>query len=123
MGDRILVVDDESGPREGLRRLLEAWGYDSEAASSADQALARIDRDPPSAVITDLVMPGMDGLEFVRRLKEHYGIPVIVFAVREGSSPLARVPSCPPLLIHPEPLLHATPFTTRRAACPQGGYG
>ncbi len=80
MGDRILVVDDESGAREGLRRLLQAWGYDTEAAGSADEALVRIERDPPSAVITDLVMPGIDGLEFVRRLKERYAIPVIVFS-------------------------------------------
>ena len=80
MGDRILVVDDESGAREGLRRLLQAWGYDTDAAASADDALVRIERDPPNAVITDLVMPGIDGLEFVRRLKERYGIPVIVFS-------------------------------------------
>ena len=39
MGDRILVVDDEPGAREGLRRLLQAWGYDSDAAASADEAL------------------------------------------------------------------------------------
>jgi DNA-binding NtrC family response regulator len=73
-------VDDESGAREGLRRLLQAWGYDTDAAASADDALVRIERDPPNAVITDLVMPGIDGLEFVRRLKERYGIPVIVFS-------------------------------------------
>ena len=80
MGDRILVVDDESGAREGLRRLLQAWGYDTDAASSADDALEQIERRPPTAVITDLVMPGIDGLEFVRRLKEQYAIPVIVFS-------------------------------------------
>ena len=80
MGDRILVVDDESGAREGLRRLLEAWGYEAETAASADEALARIERDSPSAVITDLVMPGIDGLEFVRRLQNQYAIPVIVFS-------------------------------------------
>src|SRR5262245_35383012 len=80
MGDRILVVDDESGAREGLRRLLEAWGYESAAAASADEALTRIERDRPSAVITDLVMPGIDGLEFVRQLREQHGIPVIVFS-------------------------------------------
>jgi hypothetical protein len=40
-----------------------------------------------------------------------------------GLMPVARVPSGSPLLLHPEPLLHATSFTTRRATCPQGGYG
>ena len=80
MGDRILVVDDESGAREGLRRLLQAWGYESEAAASADEALVRTERERPSTVITDLVMPGIDGLEFVRRLQEQYAIPVIVFS-------------------------------------------
>jgi DNA-binding NtrC family response regulator len=73
-------VDDEPGAREGLRRLLQAWGYTSDAAASADEALTRIERDPPSAVITDLVMPGIDGLEFVRRLTGQYAIPVIVFS-------------------------------------------
>ncbi len=80
MGDRILVVDDEPGAREGLRRLLQAWGYDSEAAGSAEEALVRIDKEAPSAVITDLVMPGIDGLEFVRRLRERTTIPIIVFS-------------------------------------------
>ncbi len=80
MGDRILVVDDEAGAREGLRRLLQAWGYDSDTAGSADEALGRIEHDPPTAVITDMVMPGIDGLEFVRRLKDQYSIPVIVFS-------------------------------------------
>jgi DNA-binding NtrC family response regulator len=80
MGDRILVVDDESGAREGLRRLLEAWGYTAETAGSAEDALARIEKNLPSAVITDLVMPGIDGLEFVRRLQSQYAIPVIVFS-------------------------------------------
>src|SRR5262245_41685053 len=79
MGDRILVVDDESGIREGLRRLLEAWGYNAETAASADDALVRIEKERPSAVITDLVMPGIDGLEFVRRLQQ-YSVPVIVFS-------------------------------------------
>ena len=79
MGDRILVVDDESGIREGLRRLLEAWGYNAETAASADDALVRIEKERPSAVITDLVMPGIDGLEFVRRLQQ-FSVPVIVFS-------------------------------------------
>ncbi|HEX6852894.1 MAG TPA: sigma-54 dependent transcriptional regulator [Candidatus Polarisedimenticolaceae bacterium] len=80
MAERILVVDDESGPREGLRRLLEAWGYDTASAASADEALEQIERERPSAVITDLVMPGMDGLEFVRRVHLEHALPVVVFS-------------------------------------------
>ena len=80
MAERILVVDDESGPREGLRRLLEAWGYDTATAASADEALEQIERERPSAVITDLVMPGLDALEFVRRVHLEHAIPVVVFS-------------------------------------------
>jgi DNA-binding NtrC family response regulator len=78
MTDRILVVDDEPGSREGLQRLLEAWGYQCDAAASAEEALDKIDEGGPTAVITDLVMPKVDGLEFIRRLKADSPIPVIV---------------------------------------------
>jgi len=76
--DWILVVDDEAGCREGLRRLLEAWGYSARTAASADEALELLTDGGLSAVITDLVMPGIDGLEFIRRLKNDYPVPVIV---------------------------------------------
>ena len=59
MSDRILVVDDEEGSREGLRRLLEAWGYRAETAVSGEEALRKVQRGGPTAVITDLVMPGL----------------------------------------------------------------
>ena len=78
MADRILVVDDEAGSREGLSRLLEAWGYETSTAGSAEEALAQLDRSRPNAVITDLVMPGIDGLELIRRLQAEYPVPVIV---------------------------------------------
>ena len=78
MVDHILVVDDEPGSREGLRRLLQAWGYEADTASSGEEALARIEGVGPSAVITDLVMPGMDGMRVVQRLQSDYPVPVIV---------------------------------------------
>jgi DNA-binding NtrC family response regulator len=78
MSDLILVVDDEAGCREGLRRLLEAWGYRTQTAGSAEEALRHLEKSRPNAVITDLVMPGIDGLEFIRRLKMDHPVPVIV---------------------------------------------
>ena len=50
MDNRILVVDDEAGSREGLRRLLVAWGYEAEAASSGEEALERLKEDAPTAI-------------------------------------------------------------------------
>jgi DNA-binding NtrC family response regulator len=78
MSDRILVVDDEAGSRDGLSRLLEAWDYETSTAASAEEALELLERDRVSAVITDLVMPGIDGLEFIRRLQADFPLPVIV---------------------------------------------
>jgi DNA-binding NtrC family response regulator len=78
MHDRILVVDDEAGSREGLRRLLEAWGYETETAVSGEEALTRIETGGHTAVITDLVMPGLGGLELIRRLQGFYPVPIIV---------------------------------------------
>jgi len=80
MSDKILVVDDEPGSREGLRRLLQAWGYEAETAGSGEEALARLEAGGPTAVITDLVMPGLGGLEFVGRLLSDYPMPVIVLS-------------------------------------------
>jgi len=80
MGDTILVVDDEPGSREGLRRLLHAWGYEAETAGSGEEALGRLKAGGPTAVITDLVMPGLGGLEFVGRLLSEYPMPVIVLS-------------------------------------------
>ena len=78
MHDRILIVDDEAGSREGLRRLLEAWGYETETSASGEDALARVEKGAHTAVITDLVMPGLGGLELIRRLQKFYPLPIIV---------------------------------------------
>ena len=78
MDNRILVVDDEAGSREGLRRLLVAWGYEAQAASSGEEALELLKENPPTAVITDLVMPGMDGLELLRKVQAECPVPIVV---------------------------------------------
>ena len=71
-------MDDEAGSREGLRRLLEAWGYETETSASGEDALARVESGAHTAVITDLVMPGVGGLELIRRLQKFYPVPIIV---------------------------------------------
>ncbi len=67
---RILAVDDQRYFRELLEGLLREEGYEVETVSSAEEALGRLDREEFDVVITDLVMPGVDGTELVGRIKE-----------------------------------------------------
>jgi DNA-binding NtrC family response regulator len=66
---RVLVVDDELPEREGLARLIAQWSYDVEAAGSSEEALSLTERFRPAVVITDLILPGTDGLDLLRQLK------------------------------------------------------
>jgi signal transduction histidine kinase/DNA-binding response OmpR family regulator len=76
---RILVVDDEAGARMALVHLLEQSGYTLDSAEDGFTALRIAAEHPPDLVITDLRMPGMDGVELLSRLKERdREVPVIV---------------------------------------------
>ena len=67
---KILVVDDERAVRESLRRALELEGYQVDLAEDGEEALRRIvGMAAPDAVILDVLMPGIDGLEVCRRLR------------------------------------------------------
>ncbi len=81
---KILVVDDERAVRESLRRALELEGYEVDLAEDGEQALERL--GPTSvadAVILDVLMPGIDGLEVCRRLRaERNGVPVLMLTAR-----------------------------------------
>jgi len=67
---KILVVDDEPAEREGLARLVGQWGYEVETAASGEEALNLVETQHPAVVLTDLVLPEMDGLTLLQRLKE-----------------------------------------------------
>ncbi len=64
---RVLVVDDEENIRLVLRTLLRKHGYEVEVAPSAEEALALLERFGPDFVIADVRMPGMSGIELLRR--------------------------------------------------------
>jgi DNA-binding NtrC family response regulator len=65
---KVLVVDDDPATRDGLTALLETWGYTASAAADGKKALEICNRELPHAVVTDLMMPGMTGLDFVETL-------------------------------------------------------
>jgi two-component system nitrogen regulation response regulator NtrX len=79
MEGRILIVDDDSGVRNVLRRILGSAGYAVQEAGDAFQALDLLDAQPPDAALLDLKMPGMDGLGLLANLRQRgLEIPVVV---------------------------------------------
>jgi adenylate cyclase len=85
---RILVVDDVADNVEILRMRLSALGYEVIVAEDGEQALAKVAADLPDLVLLDIMMPKIDGLEVVRRLKADAGLPFIpVILVTAKASP------------------------------------
>src|ERR1700730_17724644 len=68
--ERVLIVEDEPAARNGLEQLVRSWGFVAESASDGREALEKVTTFRPAVVSTDLVMPGMDGLELLRALNE-----------------------------------------------------
>src|SRR6266487_2332068 len=78
---RILIVDDDPGTVASLSRAFALEGYEATTAPSAARALERLQAGPVDAILSDLVMPGMDGLELLGRLREQApGVPVILMS-------------------------------------------
>jgi two-component system, OmpR family, response regulator MprA len=84
---RLLVVDDDPGVRDSLRRSLTFNGYQVDLAEDGQRALAAIAMHRPDAVVLDVMMPGLDGLETCRRLRAAgEDIPVLMLTAREAIS-------------------------------------
>lgn len=81
--EKILIVDDESSARLGLADLLSNWNYSTESAEDGEKALALVLQFNPSVVITDLIMPVMDGLSLLKKLRQnHPEISVIMLTAQ-----------------------------------------
>ncbi len=82
---KVLVVDDEENARLALSRLLSQEGYQVGSASNGLEALACLKQDRPHLVITDINMPDMDGMEFLRELAKSFpSIQVIMITAYGG---------------------------------------
>ena len=81
MVQRIMVVDDDSNLRRALKYRLEREKYDVELAADGSEALLKVNAERPDAIILDLAMPKMNGLQFLHRLRDDprmLSIPVII---------------------------------------------
>ena len=101
---RVLVIDDDPGVRDYLEALVSRQGYEVRAVGSGEEALGTLDDSRPDLVTLDVVLPGIDGLDTLRRLKQRLpDVPVvmlsghgqartIVEAMRLGASDFLRKP-------------------------------
>ena len=83
--ERVLIVEDDAATRVGLGELVRAWGYDTDEAPSAEDALSRLAQFRPSIVVSDLVMPGMSGLDLLRELRDQLTDMAFVILTAQGS--------------------------------------
>ena len=84
---RILVVDDDRAVRESLRRSLSFNGYSVDLAQDGLEALDAIANDRPDALVLDVMMPRLDGLEVCRQLRSTGDdLPILVLTARDSVS-------------------------------------
>src|SRR3954465_9906657 len=82
---RVLVVDDDRAVRESLRRSLEFNGYDVALAADGADALAGIAHSAPDAVVMDVMMPRLDGIEATKALRSAGNdLPILVLTARDS---------------------------------------
>lgn len=110
---RILVVDDDKGERDLFARIIKLDQYDVKIANSAKEALAKLKKDSFNLVLTDIVMPQMDGIQLLTKIKKDYSSTIVVMitgqasmetaieALRKGAYDYIRKP-----LTHKDELLH-----------------
>ena len=78
----ILLVDDDALMRRSLAFNLEQAGFRTSTAANAEDALALARQNPPDLVLLDIGLPGMDGLDAIKRFKEQFRAPVIFVTAR-----------------------------------------
>jgi len=110
--ERILIVDDDRAQASTLARILQLEGYRTRAAESGREALSALEEEPADLLLTDLKMPGMDGMELFRQVKAqrpdlpvfivtaHGSIETALEAVREGIADFVSKPVVAEELIH-----------------------
>ena len=90
MNRHILIVEDDLAVRDSMAEFVTMSGFDCQVASSAEEAIDILKNTKFQVVITDIMMPGMDGLELTDIIKKDYDIDVIVMTGLQRSVFLRR---------------------------------
>jgi diguanylate cyclase (GGDEF)-like protein len=84
MKDRILIVDDDQAILESMREFIGMFGYPTQAATDAETAVTMLQQNVFDVVITDIILPGMSGLELTEYIRTHYDADIIVMTGFSG---------------------------------------
>src|SRR3989454_2513810 len=85
VAERVLIVEDDAAARMGLEQLVKSWGFIAESASDGEEALQKVTTFRPAIVISDLVMPRMDGLELLRALQQQGADATTLLLTAQGT--------------------------------------
>lgn len=85
MEDHILIVDDDAAIRDSMNEFIERSGFSTLTASSAEEAIDLLKTNSVGVVITDIILPGKDGLELTDAIKKNYDTDVIVMTGYSGN--------------------------------------
>ncbi|MEJ2129648.1 MAG: response regulator [Woeseiaceae bacterium] len=90
---KVLIIDDEKDVRIVLKEVLQRAGYEAAVAADAREGLEKLEADGADLVITDVIMPGMDGVATVEKIRESYpGMPIIVISGGGNVAPMEYEP-------------------------------
>ncbi|MBF0111883.1 MAG: response regulator [Desulfamplus sp.] len=87
--EKILVIDDEKTTLKMFRLFLDIYGFDIHTAESGEEGLELFDREKPSIVLTDIKMPGMDGIEVLKEIKKRAPATEVIVITGHGDMDLA----------------------------------
>jgi DNA-binding NtrC family response regulator len=82
---RVLIVEDDRATRAGLTELVRAWGFITEGAADGEEGLQKVTTFRPAVIVSDLVMPRLDGLGLLRALHDQLGDLTVILLTAQGS--------------------------------------
>lgn len=82
---RILIVDDEESARQGLSELIAGWGYETATAADGQEALQKVESFSPVVVVTDVIMPNVDGFQLLASVKREHPSTAVIMLTGQGS--------------------------------------
>lgn len=84
MAAKILVVEDEKPIADIVKFNLEKEGYAVSCVADGDQAIQRVEADPPDLILLDVMLPGKDGMDVCRHVRKHHHMPIIMLTAKDS---------------------------------------